>query len=897
VAGSLSMPTRASRRSRVDARTRLHFGGEPELALSSTESMLGRFRAMVTAGRTWSGRCLLACFALVALYALAPATSMAATAGDYDGNGTTDIVIFRPSDGTWQMRGAWSYQYGVASDIPVPGDYNGDGKTDIAIFRPSDVSWQVRGQGSWTYGVAGDIPVPGDYDGNGTTDIAIFRPSTGSWQVRGQGSWTYGVAGDIPVPGDYNGDGKTDIAIFRPSTGSWQVYGQGSWTYGVAGDIPVPGDYDGDHKTDIVIYRPSDGTWQMRGAWSYPYGGQMGDVPVPGDYYGDGKTDIAFYRPSDGTWQMRGAWSYPYGGQVGDVPLLRPIGWTMSQRQHRLVSGTDWNGDNKTDISIFRPSDGGWQMLGAWWYQYGVAGDIPQPGDYTGDGKTDIMFYRPSDSSWQQRGVGWWQYGAAGDIPVSGDYDGDGKNDIAIYRPSTASWQVRGQGSWTYGLANDVPVPGDYDGDGRTDIAIYRPSDGSWQVRGQGYWLYGQPGDIPVPGDYNGDGRTDLAFFRPSDGSWQVYGQGWWQYGVAGDVPVPGDYNGDGKTDIAIYRPSNGSWQVRGQGSWSYGGQPGDIPLARPNPYLADQVKPTATISGGLYDARNQTALTDGAISVAANDNYSGVTRISVIGNKADGTIGQIAGTTRNCNALICAQPAMSWSGSIDPVALNWSAGSHHLKVEVADSWGNTTTVEWDVQYYPSSWWYGSFAGVNHVVDTVDEVQRFLVDLPDSNNEYTDIWNDSPQWAGLTPAEQDYVIQVTVSYPEEATPGGYQPRVGIDLLKFGIVHVKLNRTQTDNVRFRVQQVQIGAGVCAAIAAALASELPPPISNGAKIILVSVCAVAGLTANTVANELAHDLGQSTHPGVILTIGVKVTMFGFPNPLPIPKKFFSIDPWNN
>ena len=241
--------------------------------------------------------------------------------GDYNGDGASDIALFRPSSGLWAIRGITRCYFGTGEDIPASGDYNGDGTAQIAIFRPATGLWSIKDQGTAYFGGIDDTPVPADYNGDGENDIAIYRSGSGIWAVNGFTRTYFGGSDYIPLPGDYNGDGTANIAVFRPETGRWSVKDNGTVYFGGDEDVPVPADYNGDGEIDIALFRPATGLWAIKDL-TRSYFGTSNDAPVPADYDGDGDDDIALFRETAGYWAVRGV-TRAYYGSSGDIPVAR----------------------------------------------------------------------------------------------------------------------------------------------------------------------------------------------------------------------------------------------------------------------------------------------------------------------------------------------------------------------------------------------------------------------------------------------------------------------------------------------------------------------------------------------------------------------------------------------
>ncbi|GEM_PF-955766 len=250
--------------------------------------------------------------------------SFAHVKNDFDGDGKTDIVLFRPSTGEWHLWLSLTdshrvIKWGVEDDLTVPADFDGDGKTDMAVYRRSEGNWyilqsfdkQIRVE---KFGLNKDIPTPADFDGDGKADLAVFRPSDSIWYFihssdKSFHTKQFGLSDDIPIVGNFDNDNKADIAVYRKSEHNWYIFESVNQTmrvfqFGLSDDVPTASDYDGDGLTDISVFRPTEGVWYSHHSSTNEAKviqfGLNEDVPTEGDYDGDGKTDVAVYR--EGVW-------------------------------------------------------------------------------------------------------------------------------------------------------------------------------------------------------------------------------------------------------------------------------------------------------------------------------------------------------------------------------------------------------------------------------------------------------------------------------------------------------------------------------------------------------------------------------------------------------------------
>lgn len=245
----------------------------------------------------------------------------------YPGKGLkAHLGIYRPSNATWYMKdsasgASYAVTFGNVGDTPLPGDYDGDGVTDLAVWRKYSGTpngywivkssrdgqvYQTVNNPSSTYGsnypdalvsdqlrLGKTIALPSS--GNNFGNFVYWRPETGTWKLRnlvgksGQLSSVsaektisnWGQAGDLAFMGDFSRDGVDDLALFRPSDGFWRVKNGAnldslakgantSFQYGTASDIPMafytstnPSDQNAPRYASPAFFRPKSGRWYI----------------------------------------------------------------------------------------------------------------------------------------------------------------------------------------------------------------------------------------------------------------------------------------------------------------------------------------------------------------------------------------------------------------------------------------------------------------------------------------------------------------------------------------------------------------------------------------------------------------------------------------------------------
>ncbi len=319
-------------------------------------------------------------------------------AADMDGNGRTNMAIYRPDNG----RFYWIKDYvpgsldnlggaylGSPGDIPFSADMDGNGKANVGIYRPAngrfywlaDVGPNTFGNGGGEYlGSPGDVPLVADMDGNSRANVAIYRPVNGRFYwLPDSGANTYGnlggaylgSPGDIPFAADMDGNRKANVGVYRPANGRFywlkdigadSLDNLGGAYIGSAGDIPIVADMDGNGRANPAIYRPANGrfywikdyvpgsTDNLGGA----YLGSPGDIPFADDTDGNGKANVGIYRPANGRFywlkdvgpntfdNLAGS----YLGSPGDVPIpsaevYYPSSWQYGGANHSVDTATE----------------------------------------------------------------------------------------------------------------------------------------------------------------------------------------------------------------------------------------------------------------------------------------------------------------------------------------------------------------------------------------------------------------------------------------------------------------------------------------------------------------------------------------------------------------------------
>jgi hypothetical protein len=546
---------------------------EPEPSDDLLANSSSRLFACITIWRR-GGRA--ATFLTSTLYPV-PGSNPAQTIGplttyDLNGDGRADLLFIDPiavailvelgnGNATFQspVSSPIAAAFASGSSSMVAGDFNGDGITDILLYTPANGQIMFgNGDGYFRPGPSpalgfsanlGSITIyPAKLNGDRATDVfvsGVAKNSTVygnvgspfSYSVLNNGDGTFGN----PIPSgiqyqpespvaeiiiaDVNGDGISDLIVYGTIAGGFQIsLSNGDGTLRQLSpqastfDYMDTADFNHDGKPDllgittsnvVVLLGNGDGTFWVAGTSSIYLSGSIGVA----DVNGDGLLDLVEENPSPYTTIALGGpnFTFPKASYFATLGGVAGI--------------ADVNSDGKTDVigtGTFNP--------------YSSAS---VSGHYT------IMFGQ-STSVLQAPKLATSSLGF--NAGVTADFNGDGIPDIVAAGLNTSPYFLKGSGDGTFALPVAVPLTGtvenlasaDFNRDGTPDLAVL-----TYAFNGVGdqYSLSILPG--------NGDGtfQQPLAAPFPVTTGSNFY---------SGPMKV-GDFNHDRIPDIFVVNVANGA--------------------------------------------------------------------------------------------------------------------------------------------------------------------------------------------------------------------------------------------------------------------------------------------------------------------------------------------------